>query len=103
MFDVARFVESPQALGECFDLVFCKNEPILGRIVGECFVFMEFQEGRGVFEVAALALGTVGLDVAERVEAPGLGVGDWGLASELDLSWRTSGAVLAWADGDFVG
>ncbi len=30
---------------------------------------MEFQEGRGVFEVAALALCAVGLDVAERVEA----------------------------------
>jgi len=30
---------------------------------------MEFEEGGGVVEVAALALGAVGLDVAERVEA----------------------------------
>ena len=32
-------------------------------------MFVEFEEGGGVFEIAALALGAVGLDLAELVEA----------------------------------
>jgi hypothetical protein len=47
---------------------FEKNEPILGRFVGNPFVFMEFEEGGSVFEVAALALGALGLDFAELVQ-----------------------------------
>jgi hypothetical protein len=42
---------------------------MVGRLAGNSFVFVEFEEGGGVVEVAALALGAAGLDVAERVEA----------------------------------
>ncbi len=42
---------------------------MIGRLPGNSFVFMEFEEGGGVFEVAALALGAVGLNLAELVEA----------------------------------
>jgi hypothetical protein len=68
VFDVAGLVEVLEALGKSFDLIFCKNEPILSRMVWDAFVFMELQEGRGVFEIAALALGAVGLDFAELVQ-----------------------------------
>src|SRR5258708_4424830 len=37
---------------------------------GNSFVFMEFEEGGGVFEVSALALGAVGLNFAELVQGP---------------------------------
>jgi hypothetical protein len=68
MFDVARLVEADEALGEGFDLVFRKNEAILDGVVRNSFVLVEFEEGGGVFEVAALALGAVGLDLAEHVQ-----------------------------------
>ena len=42
---------------------------MVARLPGNPFVFVEFEEGGGVFEIAALALGAVGLDVAEGVEA----------------------------------
>jgi hypothetical protein len=42
---------------------------MIGGLPGNSFVFVEFEEGGGVFEVAALAFGTVGLDLAELVEA----------------------------------
>jgi len=32
-------------------------------------MFMEFEEGRGVFQIAALALGAAGLDLAELVKS----------------------------------
>ncbi|MBZ5611905.1 MAG: hypothetical protein LAP38_26895, partial [Acidobacteriia bacterium] len=41
---------------------------MIGGVEGNSFVFVEFEEGGGVFEVAALALMAVGLDVAELVE-----------------------------------
>jgi len=65
MFDVARLVETDQALGERFDLVFGKNEAMVGGLPGNSFVFVEFEEGGGVPEVA----GAVGLNLAELVEA----------------------------------
>ena len=68
MFDVARLVEADEALGEDFDLVVRKNEAILDGVVRNSFVLVEFEEGGGVFEVAALALGAVGLDLAENVQ-----------------------------------
>ena len=68
VFDVARFVEAHGSLREALDIAFRKNEPMVGRLPRNSFVFVEFEEGGGVFEVAALALGAVGLDVAERVE-----------------------------------
>jgi hypothetical protein len=42
---------------------------MVGGLPGNSFVFVEFEEGGGFFEVAALALGTVGLNLAELVEA----------------------------------
>jgi hypothetical protein len=42
---------------------------MIDRLPGNSFVFVEFEEGGGVFEVVALALGAVRLDVAEFVEA----------------------------------
>ena len=42
---------------------------MIGRLPGDPFVFVEFKEGGGVLEVAELALGAVGLDLAELVEA----------------------------------
>ena len=42
---------------------------MIGGLPGNSFVFVEFEEGGGVFEIAALALGTVGLDFAELVQA----------------------------------
>ena len=42
---------------------------MIGGIPRNSFVLVEFEEGGGVFEVATLALGAVGLDVAERVQA----------------------------------
>src|SRR5580704_3632585 len=40
---------------------------MIGGLPRNFFVFVEFEEGGGIFESAALALGTVGLDVTERV------------------------------------
>jgi hypothetical protein len=95
MFDVARLVQTLQAIREGFDLIFrgtrakrsaalnssllawwCaphplrfrKNEAMIGGLPRNSFVFMQFEEGGGVSEVAALALGAVGLDFAERVQ-----------------------------------
>ena len=42
---------------------------MLGGLPGDPFVFVEFKEGGGVVELAALAVGAVGLDLPERVEA----------------------------------
>jgi hypothetical protein len=42
---------------------------MVGGLPGNSFVFVEFEEGGGVLEVAALAFGAGGLDVTERVEA----------------------------------
>jgi hypothetical protein len=41
---------------------------MVGGLPGNSFLFMEFEEGGGVPEVAALALVTIGLDVEELVE-----------------------------------
>ena len=42
---------------------------MVGGLPGNSFVFVEFEEGGGVFELAALAFPTVGLDVAEVLES----------------------------------
>ena len=41
---------------------------MVGGLPGDSFVFMEFEEGGGVVELAALAVAAVGLDVAEGGE-----------------------------------
>ena len=72
MFDVARLVEMPEALGEA----------VIGRLPRNSFMFVEFEEGRCVFKVAALALRALSLDVAERAEA------FWELAGEAGCGRR---------------
>jgi hypothetical protein len=68
-------------------------------MAGNAFVFMKFQEGSG------LLFGIGGVLGGERrgFGGWGLAVGYSGLASEPGLSWKTSEAVLAWAEGDSVG
>ena len=68
MFNMPRLVQMLQAIGAGLDLTLRKNEAMVGGIPRNSFVFVEFEEGGGVFEVATLALGAVGLDVAEGVE-----------------------------------
>lgn len=34
----------------------------------DAFVFMEFPEGHGFFQIAALAFGALGLDLAELIQ-----------------------------------
>ena len=68
VFDVARLVEAYAALREALDIAFRKNEAMVGGIPRNSFVFVEFEEGGGIFEIAALAIGAVGLDFAELVE-----------------------------------
>jgi hypothetical protein len=45
-----------------------KNKAMIGGLPGNSFLFMEFEEGGGVSELAALALVALGLDVEELVE-----------------------------------
>jgi hypothetical protein len=47
VFYVARLVQAHQALSESFDLVFRKNEAMVGGLPGNSFVFVEFEEGGG--------------------------------------------------------
>ncbi len=69
MFDMAGFVEAHETIGEAFHLAFQKNEAMIGGLPRNSFAFVELEEGGGVLEVAALALGAVSLDFAELVEA----------------------------------
>jgi hypothetical protein len=68
MFNVARFVNALQALRECFDLLFWKNEPIIGWVVGKALMFMEFEKGRSLLEVTLSLVAALGLDFAELVQ-----------------------------------
>jgi hypothetical protein len=68
VFDVASLVEELEVIGEAFYMGFRKNEAIINGGPRNSSVFMEFEEGGGVFEIAAFALGTGGLDFAEGVE-----------------------------------
>ena len=69
MFHVGRRIEVLFVLGEAFDILFRKNEAMIGGLPENSFVFVEFEEGGGVVEIAALALGAVGLNLTEGVEA----------------------------------
>jgi hypothetical protein len=69
VFDVPRLVQKLEAIGEAFDIAFRKNEAMIGGLPGDFAVFVEFEEGGGVLEIAALALEPGGLDIAKRVEA----------------------------------
>jgi len=74
-----------------------------GGLPGNSFVLVEFEEGGGVSEIAALAVGAVGLDRAEGVEAfleldEAMGVDDVGW-------WLVAGGWWAssWTSWDSVG
>jgi hypothetical protein len=69
IFYVAGFVQTRGALREALHIGFQKNEAMVGGLPGNSLVFVEFEEGGGVFEVAALALDAIGLEVAEHVQA----------------------------------
>jgi hypothetical protein len=73
---------------------------MVGRNPGNSFVFMEFEEGGGVVEVAALALDAAGLDVAEHVEALSELAGD-AMALDTELSQEVMG--IDDVEGNFLG
>ena len=64
----AGLVDAHPALGEGVDFVARKNEAILGGVVRNALVFMDFRDGGGVLEVAFAAREAVGLDLAELLE-----------------------------------
>jgi hypothetical protein len=67
-------------------------------MVGNAFVFMQFQEGGGLlFEMAGSSVESVG--------DWGLGIGGclFGIGIGAGFVMETSEAVLAWAEGDSVG
>ena len=66
--DVAGLVLTQHALGGALDLLFRKNEAMVGGFPGLLFVLIEFQQRGGVSEVAALAILALGLDLAQFVE-----------------------------------
>ena len=65
--DVAGLVLTEHAVGGALDLLFGENEAMVGGFPGLLFVLIEFEQGGGVFEVALLTLGALGLDLAEFV------------------------------------
>ena len=65
---MSRLVEAHQASRVGLDLVPRKNEPILSRVVGDAFAFMEFQDGGGTLEFALLLAAALGLDFADGVQ-----------------------------------
>jgi hypothetical protein len=67
VFDMARFVEAHGALREAFDIAFRKNEAMIGGLPRNSFVFVEFEEGGGVSELALLVVAALGLYFAEVV------------------------------------
>jgi hypothetical protein len=109
MFDVARFVEKPEALREALHIAFQENEAMIDGFPRNSFVFVEFQEGGGVFEVATLALGAVGLDVAELVDGllelagePLVVEAEGGERGNKGLGVRVLGKQLGFERGDAV-
>jgi hypothetical protein len=68
VFDVAGRIEVFFVFGDAFYLVFGKNEAMIGGLPGNSFVFMEFEKGGGFVEIATLAVGAVGLDVAKGLQ-----------------------------------
>ncbi len=69
IFDVAGRIEVFFVLGDAFYKLFRKNEASIGGLPGDSFVFVVFEEGGGVVEIATLALGALGFDLAESFEA----------------------------------
>jgi hypothetical protein len=95
-------VEAHAALREALDMVFRKNEAMVGGLPGNSFVFMEFEEGGGVFEVATLALGAVGLDVAERIHGL-LELAREALALDAQVGEEAMGVDDVKVDGSLLG
>ena len=64
IFDVPGLVEAHQALAEGLDFRFRKIEAILGRVVGNPFYFLHFEQCRGVFQFALFIVSAFGLNPA---------------------------------------
>ena len=75
---------------------------MVGGLPGNSFVLMEFEEGGGVFEVAALALAAVGLDLAERVEGF-LELAGEALAVDAEVGEEAVGVDDVEVDGGLLG
>ena len=102
MFDVAGFIEMPEALREALYMVSRKNEAMVGRLPGSSFVLVKFEEGGGVFEVAALVLGAIGLDIAERFQAF-LELAGETLALDAEVGEKAMGVDDVKVDGGLLG
>ncbi len=72
---------------------------MIGRVPGNSSVFVEFEEGGGVFEVAKLAVGAGGLDFAEGVEGA-LELAGEALALDAEVGEQAMGVDDV--EGDFV-
>src|ERR1017187_5430287 len=95
---------------------------MIGGLPRNSFVFVKFEDGGGVFELAALVLGAVELDIAELierllelageagavqseageepvgvddVEGGGLGAGGWGLSAREDIGFQERDPIYA--------
>jgi hypothetical protein len=68
VFDVAGLVEQDRALGEAFNVVLGKNEPMIGGRPRNSLVLVKFEESSGIAKVAQFALAAIPLEVAELVE-----------------------------------
>ena len=65
---MAGLILTHQAFRVLLDALLRKNEAMVGRLPGNAFVFMEFQEVGGIAEVATFLSAAFGLEVAELAE-----------------------------------
>ena len=68
VFDVAGRIEKAEAPGEAFNFAGRKNEAKAGGVPGDFLVFVVFEEGGGVLEVAAFEFAALFLDFAKLGE-----------------------------------
>src|ERR1039457_3587786 len=64
---------------------------MIGGLPRNSLVFMEFEDGGGVFELAALVLAALELDIA----GGGLGAGGWGLSAREDIGFQERDPIYA--------
>jgi len=66
--DLASLILTHEEAGVVFNFLYGKNEAIRSRIPWDSFVFVEFEESGGVFELAFFEGAAIGLDFAEGGE-----------------------------------